>query len=468
MVDENGKAATTAVFEYSGHHEPSEPHGNHRKPEDQGPYTRTPAETMAQISQQLKTKRPLQVYDSLKANGDTAPRDSNVVYNKQKADRWSKKKASGKTTCSNFGDEVQEVIKLVQTDNFVRCVIVTRNTVPSVILYTDRQIHELKSFCFRRTDGSVLGFDKTYNLAGLHVTPSVYKNSALIRRRTGDSPIFMGPIFIHSHSDIETYSQFFGHLSMKLMDCNQQQLTLGSDDELAVRKCFKHFFPRAATVVCSRHLKENVRSKLDELMGKSSVLRSQLFDAIFGSDGLIACDDLVSFDNAVDRLQSGVLTTGPPEFVEYFERRLRDLMRENVVAGPGRSFWTNNNCESMNHVLKVDVNWRPAQLPHLVDLLRSRVTSQYLEADRAMCQLGDFALRPAYSKYRMSADEWRGKSSEQQQKAARACFRLPGLATTTSRDGGLTIPTTPGGGKKPHQVKRPRNERTTSRKKLKL
>jgi hypothetical protein len=70
----------------------------------------------------------------------------------------------------------------------------------------------------------------------------------------------------HGHSVVDTYGQFFGHLSQKFIDCNSQQLTLDSDDELAVRKCFKHFFPRAATVACSRHLKENVTAPADAVM----------------------------------------------------------------------------------------------------------------------------------------------------------------------------------------------------------
>ena len=84
--------------------------------------------------------------------------------------------------------------------------------VPSIIIYSDRQMHDMKSFCFRvpkATYRSVLGFDKTYNLGAIYVTPSIYKNPALIRCRTGDHQLFLGPIFIHGHSDFDTYSYFF-------------------------------------------------------------------------------------------------------------------------------------------------------------------------------------------------------------------------------------------------------------------
>jgi len=60
------------------------------------------------------------------------------------------------------------------------------------------------------------------------------------------------------------------------MGCDFQALTLGSDDELAMRKCIVHFFPRASVIVCSRHLRENVGHKL----GKTSDIQRQLMDAL--------------------------------------------------------------------------------------------------------------------------------------------------------------------------------------------
>jgi len=188
----------------------------------------------------------------------------------------------------------------------------------------------------------------------------------------------MKVLFLLGHfSFIDTYGQFFGYPSQKLIDCNSQQLTLGSDDELAVRKCFKHFFPRAVTVACSWHLKENVGRKLNELLSTSSEIRKRIFNGLFGVDDLIACDDEVSYDAAVDKLRCGVLTEGPAAFISYFEGRLNSLMRENVIAGPGRSTTTNNNCESINHVIKQSVKWKLTQMPELIDKLRSLVDGQY-------------------------------------------------------------------------------------------
>jgi len=348
---------------------------------------------------------------------------------------------------------------LSYTENFVRQVVATAGKVPSVILYTDRQIDKLKGFCMDRKDGSVLGFDKTYNLGATYVTLSVYKNVALHRTRAGDHPLFLGPIFIHSHSDTRTYNQFFGHLSGVLMGCDFQQLHIGSDDEQDMCKSMKHYFSRAHFLTCSRHLKENCTRKIDEMLGSVSRDRRAILEALFGANGLIACNDIASFDQCATKVQTKELMNVPAAFCDYILRRVLPLMCQNVVSGNSR--WMNNNCESVNHVLKQAIHWRPQQLPDLIDTLRKLVESQYTEANRALCCEGDFVLRSAYVRHRLTVDAWRMMTAKQCNKAAAACFRIAQV-TSTASDGGMTVPDTPGGGKKPHQCKRKRAEKSSS------
>ena len=89
---------------------------------------------------------------------------------------------------------------------------------------------------------------------------------------------------------------------------------------------------------------------------------------------------------------SGVLMSAPAKFVRYFERQLLPFYQENVSVGPGFNQWTNNACESENHVLKQAVQWWSKQLPDLIECVRRLVTGQYADADRAICGLGDFVL----------------------------------------------------------------------------
>ena len=128
----------------------------------------------------------------------------------------------------------------------------------------------------------------------------------------------------------------------------------------------------------------------------------------------------------------------------------------------GRPGWTNNNCESVNNVVKQYTQWRPQQLPDLISTLQDLVRSQFTHADRALCGRGEMILHRAYAKHRLTVDAWKAMTVAQRQKQSTACFyQTVKEPSSTSSDGTVTVPTTPGAGQKLHQRKRPRNERVT-------
>ena len=159
---------------------------------------------------------------------------------------------------STFADEILAVMNLAVTEPFIQVVQLTNRKVPTVILYGPRQLHEIRSFCFDARRGSILSLDKTYNLGSLFVTVSTYVNMALRRLNTGDSPVFIGPLFLHGNSDASTFHSFFGHLrgcfGDKPLD-QLDQLRIGSDDEIAIRKSMSQVFKESSQVTCTQHLK---------------------------------------------------------------------------------------------------------------------------------------------------------------------------------------------------------------------
>ena len=160
-----------------------------------------------------------------------------------------------------------------------------------------------------------------------------------------------------------------------------------------MRKSISHYVPKASTINCTRHLIDNARHYLTDKIGVPSAQREKYLKEIFSDDkGLASCNDVVIFDNAVDNFRRQTLTTTATKFVQYFDRVLLPMLRDNVVAGPAD--WTNNNCESLNHVLKCYVQWKPQQLSELIDKLQELVEAQYRDADRALCGLGNFVLMP--------------------------------------------------------------------------
>lgn len=152
-----------------------------------------------------------------------------------------------------------------------------------------------------------------------------------------------------------------------------------------------------------------------------------LMSSVFGDDGLAACNGEITYDVALKRIQSSVLEHLHPQLQQYFEARLEPLLRKNMMAGCPK--WTNNACESINHVLKQRLQWRVHKLPELIEQLRRLIDRQ--EADRAIIGRGDLALHPDYARHRITFEVWRIKSLKQRNRA-RDCFRLPSTSDGTT------------------------------------
>ena len=146
-----------------------------------------------------------------------------------------------------------------------------------------------------------------------------------------------------------------------------------------MRKSFCNFFSRAPFVVCIRLLEDNACLTL------LTCLPQQLITEMFTSKGLMSHADVVIFDNAMSRFQRKSLTPTTTKLVDYFNTQLWPTLRDKVLVG--RNGWTNNNCESINHVLKATTQWRRNQFPDFIDRVRKLIYAQYNDADRALCGL---------------------------------------------------------------------------------
>ena len=64
----------------------------------------------------------------------------------------------------------------------------------TVIFYSKEQVDDMKRCCSPGPNGvrSVMTFDKTFNLASLHVTAAVYQNVASVNSRTMEHAVVKG------------------------------------------------------------------------------------------------------------------------------------------------------------------------------------------------------------------------------------------------------------------------------------
>ena len=178
---------------------------------------------------------PKDVYNDLLQSHDPAdaPRNTQSVRNKKQYEKTKgSRQDDGPRYKVNFADEILHVLALTQRDEFVRGVHVAGARVPCILLFTDRQLREVKTFCFHKTNGSVLAVDKTFNLGAMYVTVTTYQNLALNRVTSGRSPTFIGPMFVHGQSDVSTYNYFFSQLASRLQEMN---FTVSSNSYVVVQ-----------------------------------------------------------------------------------------------------------------------------------------------------------------------------------------------------------------------------------------
>ena len=280
-------------------------------------------------------------------------------------------------------------------------------------------------------------------------------------------------MFIHDNSDFETFSHFFYHLKLKLHDSPVSKLVIGSDDEKALVKAITAVFPEATHVLCTRHLEENARHILqDDTVSKKQ--RVNLLDKIFGQDGLIDADDTICYDEQVREIETE-MTEVSSKFLAYFQKRLIPALKEKV-NDPQRQnkviqHWTNNNCESMNHVLKQTVDWKSKPLPELVSLVLDLVNGQFKRIRSSIVRVGDYRLTDMYRQFERSKTDWISLTDKQKVNIYnRIRHHVPKEGTqVTLTDGKTTVLAPRTNGRKPGQRKRkPKTISFSFKKKKKL
>ena len=221
-----------------------------------------------------------------------------------------------------------------------------------------------------------------------------------------------------------------------------------------------------------RHLRQNVKQKLvDDSIDKAN--RDSLLEDIFGTDGLIHADDSICFDVKCDAIEERSKDLSS-KFHRYFDRKLKDNLREqwraDIPSGHFDRSWTNNNSESLNHVLKRAIDWKSQPLLDLVEILKDIVETQFKDVTRALVNMGQYRLADTHRQFQVSKTAWVSKTPEERQRLVKRFrnFVPKDNKTVTSTDGQTTVIPPRTHGKKIGQRKRKVNERTTTFKKMKM
>ncbi|KAK7476527.1 hypothetical protein BaRGS_00032207 [Batillaria attramentaria] len=159
-----------------------------------------------------------------------------------------------------------------------------------------------------------------------------------------------------------------------------QFVTVDHNDEKALREALGRVFPGACRMTCTRHAKQNLNALLADKVGLPKRERKKTVDDIFGKDGVLVTEK----DNTlISDMLLHIADNCDNEHMTRHIRRLAPMMAENAKAlqCPGlqveSALWTNNNCESYNHVLKQATGWKTLKLADLIQQLFTVVEAQY-------------------------------------------------------------------------------------------
>ena len=463
FAPESAYQSNLAIVQYVGKFPGLGPHGNSRKDTE---YIRTPTEVMDEVKDMAGKHKPHQIFNKLKNKYDEISRPTGLqqINDKIKYEKAKEKKHIGHS--NNIADQITTLENMVSEGHpFVRSIIRTSKRSPCIILYSDEQMTDIKNLCC--TGQTVLGIDKTFMLCKMHVAVTCYKQMTVNRTRTNEPPLFLGPLFIHDNSDFDTYSHFFHHLKIKLLDTNLSKLVIGTDDEKALVKAITTMLPESTHVLCTRHLKENARQKLTDdavdVQNRTDILRK-----IFGQDGIANADDTISFEAKCDDFQNYCSEISVP-FLGYFNGRLKMHLKTKVNEPVRDSLisenWTNNNCESINHLLKQTVNWKAKPLTEFVELVEEIVVGQFKDLRGALIGTGEFRLADTHGHFKTTKTDWITMTEQQKTHLFRRYRKFVAKDTglVVSSDGQSTVVAPKTNGRKPGpQRKRKINIRTTT------
>ena len=123
--------------------------------------------------------------------------------------------------------------------------------------------------------------DPTFNMGQFEVTPVVYKHLFLTSKRTGKTPVFLGPTMIHHSKDFQTYKVLS---STCVSSCKGLEKAKGyiTDGEDALDKAWRTEIPKARHLRCMKHFESNCKQKLNSIGIKEGKQQKFFLGKVFG------------------------------------------------------------------------------------------------------------------------------------------------------------------------------------------
>lgn len=208
-------------------------------------------------------------------------------------------------------------------------------------------------------------------------------------------------IIQHKEANYKVYKTFLEHVATEVDNEIEtvelrvsDKIEFGSNDEKALTKAIEHVFPLTERLLCTKHLKDNIKHYCQNKMGMPKNDREMIMAKLFAENGLADANSTVDFDAKSHELESSTKQKYPV-FAKYFETNLEPRLRKHVFQPNrkryGEKMWTNNNAESLNNILKLSMDWRPKSTQELIQKLHNVTKLQFSDYRSALHDTGNIA-----------------------------------------------------------------------------
>jgi len=170
-------------------------------------------------------------------------------------------------------------------------------------------------------------------------------------------------------------------------------------------------FHDATYFLCAKHLKDNFINYMRNKCGIQQASRTCLVGKLFGEgNGLLYANDFVTYKQQADAFAAECKMVSP-QLEQHFTRHVEPAVRAYVLEPSQRHGWlqrrwTNNACESVNHMLKLSIDWRPRRLPELVECLHKVADTQISDMRRALYVHGNYTVTDTYQRFVIAHYAW--------------------------------------------------------------
>jgi len=283
-----------------------------------------------------------------------------------------------------------------------------------VVLASNTQLQNLKSYCTSELVSSVLTIDPTFNIGKFSVTPTTYHDLLLVSKRREEHPICIGPILISQNLTKDVYSDFVYCIQKNCQGLKEGLRSFGTDGEKPLEQALSEGFPSSIKLRCMSHFRNNVKDHLKTDINTRNNIVNQIFGYNSGDgvyhEGMVDADCPEVFDTLYISVKKDWERVSPT-FVTWFNKNvpmikqsmLRSVRTAAGLGCPPQKFYTHSS-ESNNHVIKHKENYKEVSLPKFVQDMKELRQDYDDEFIKAITGRGEYYMK--YPHLALSNEQW--------------------------------------------------------------